>query len=37
MPPPDAPQCTPEMTEYYLGKKKVTLDDLKAQVEKALG
>src|ERR1051326_2395150 len=34
--PPDAPQCTPEMTEYYLGKKKVNLDDLKAQVEKAL-
>ena len=34
--PPDAPQCTPEMTEYYLGKKKVNLDDLKAQVEKSL-
>jgi biopolymer transport protein TolR len=34
--PPDSPQCTPEMTEYYLGKKKVTLDDLKASVEKAL-
>ena len=34
--PPDSPQCTPEMTEYYLGKKKVNLDDLKASVEKAL-
>ena len=34
--PPDSPQCTPEMTEYYLGKKKITLDDLKASVEKAL-
>lgn len=34
--PPDAPQCTPESTEVYLGKKKVNLDDLKAQVEKAL-
>lgn len=34
--PPDSPQCTPEMTEYYLGKKKVNLDDLKTSVEKAL-
>src|ERR1043165_5837676 len=34
--PPDAPQCTPEMTEYYLGKKKVNADELKSQVEKAL-
>jgi biopolymer transport protein TolR len=34
--PPDAPQCTPEMTEYYLGKKKVNLEELKAQVEKSL-
>ena len=34
--PPDAPQCTPEMTEYYLGKKKINLDELKSQVEKAL-
>ena len=34
--PPDSPQCTPEMTEYYLGKKKVNLDDLKSSVEKAL-
>lgn len=34
--PPDSPQCTPESTEVYLGKKKVNLEDLKAQVEKAL-
>ena len=34
--PPDAPQCTPEMTEYYLGKKKVNLEELKTQVEKSL-
>jgi biopolymer transport protein TolR len=34
--PPDSPQCTPEATEVYLGKKKVNMDDLKAQVEKAL-
>ena len=34
--PPDSPQCTPEATEVYLGKKKVNLDDLKSQVEKAL-
>jgi biopolymer transport protein ExbD/biopolymer transport protein TolR len=34
--PPDAPQCTPESTEVYLGKKKVNLEDLKSQVEKAL-
>lgn len=34
--PPDSPQCTPESTEVYLGKKKVNLDDLKSQVEKAL-
>ena len=34
--PPDGPQCTPEATEVYLGKKKVNLDDLKTQVEKAL-
>jgi len=34
--PPDAPQCTAEMTEYYLGKKKVNLDELKTQVEKAI-
>ncbi len=34
--PPDAPQCTPEATEVYLGKKKVNLEDMKAQVEKAL-
>jgi biopolymer transport protein TolR len=34
--PPDSPHCTPEMTEYYLGKKRVNLDDLKNQVEKAL-
>jgi len=34
--PPDSPQCTPESTEVYLGKKKVNMDDLKAQVEKAL-
>ncbi|HEX5702951.1 MAG TPA: biopolymer transporter ExbD [Pyrinomonadaceae bacterium] len=34
--PPDSPQCTPEATEVYLGKKKVNMDDLKTQVEKAL-
>ena len=34
--PPDSPQCTPEATEVYLGKKKVNMEDLKAQVEKAL-
>jgi biopolymer transport protein TolR len=34
--PPDAPQCTPELTEVYLGKKKVNLEDMKSQVEKAL-
>jgi biopolymer transport protein TolR len=34
--PPDSPQCTPEATEIYLGKKKVNLEDLKTQVEKAL-
>lgn len=34
--PPDAPQCTPESTEVYLGKKKVNLEDMKSQVEKAL-
>src|SRR5687768_2133610 len=34
--PPDAPQCTAEATEVYLGKKKVNLEDLKDQVEKAL-
>ena len=34
--PPDSPQCTPESTEVYLGKKKVNMEDLKAQVEKAL-
>lgn len=34
--PPDAPQCTPESTEVYLGKKKVNLEDMKGQVEKAL-
>ena len=34
--PPDSPQCTPESTEVYLGKKKVNMDDLKTQVEKAL-
>lgn len=34
--PPDAPQCTPESTEVYLGKKKVNMEDLKSQVEKAL-
>lgn len=34
--PPDSPQCTPEATEVYLGKKKVNMDDLKSQVEKAL-
>jgi len=34
--PPDSPQCTPENTEVYLGKKKVNLEDLKTQVEKAL-
>jgi biopolymer transport protein TolR len=34
--PPDAPQCTPETTEVYLGKKKVNLEDMKSQVEKAL-
>jgi len=34
--PPDAPQCTPEATEVYLGKKKVNLEDMKGQVEKAL-
>lgn len=34
--PPDAPQCTPEATEVYLGKKKVNFEDLKNQVEKAL-
>ncbi|MGZ5435746.1 MAG: ExbD/TolR family protein [Pyrinomonadaceae bacterium] len=34
--PPDAPQCTPEATEVYLGKKKVNLEDMKSQVEKAL-
>ena len=33
--PPDSPQCTPEATEVYLGKKKVNLEDLKSQVEKA--
>ncbi len=27
--PPDAPQCTPEATEVYLGKKKVNLEDMK--------
>jgi biopolymer transport protein ExbD/biopolymer transport protein TolR len=34
--PPDSPQCTPEATEVYLAKKKVNLEDLKSQVEKAL-
>jgi biopolymer transport protein TolR len=34
--PPDSPQCTPESTEVYLGKKKVNMEDLKTQVEKAL-
>ena len=34
--PPDSPQCTPESTEVYLGKKKVNMEDLKSQVEKAL-
>ena len=34
--PPDAPQCTTEATEVYLGKKKVNLEDMKGQVEKAL-
>lgn len=34
--PPDAPQCTAEATEVYLGKKRVNLEDLKDQVEKAL-
>ncbi len=34
--PPDSPQCTPEATEVYLGKKKVNMEDLKSQVEKAL-
>ena len=34
--PPDSPQCTPEMTEVYMAKKKVNLDDLKSSVEKAL-
>ena len=34
--PPDAPQCTPEATEVYLGKKKVNIEDMKSQVEKAL-
>jgi biopolymer transport protein ExbD/biopolymer transport protein TolR len=34
--PPDAPQCTAEATEVYLGKKKVNLEDMKSQVEKAL-
>ena len=34
--PPDSPQCTPEATEVYLGKKKVNLEDMKSQVEKAL-
>jgi len=34
--PPQRPACNPEDTEYYLGKKKVNLDDLKSQVEKAL-
>lgn len=34
--PPDSPQCTPESTEVYLGKKKINLEDLKIQVEKAL-
>jgi biopolymer transport protein TolR len=33
---PNHPECRPEETEYYLGKKKVNLDDLKNQVEKAL-
>lgn len=32
----NAPPCTPEDTDYYLGKKKVNIDDLKTQVEKAL-
>ncbi len=32
----NAPLCSPEDTDYYLGKKKVSLDDLKSQVEKAL-
>lgn len=32
----NAPPCSPEDTDYYLGKKKVNLDDLKTQVEKAL-
>ena len=31
-----APPCSPEDTDYYIGKKKVNLDDLKSQVEKAL-
>ena len=31
-----SPPCVPEDTDYYLGKKKVNLDDLKSQVEKAL-
>ena len=34
--PTNRPQCRPEETEYYLGKKKVNLDDLKSQVEKSL-
>ena len=34
--PPDAPQCAAEATEVYLGKKKVNLEDMKSQVEKAL-
>ncbi|MEK6337022.1 MAG: biopolymer transporter ExbD [Acidobacteriota bacterium] len=33
---PNHPECRPEETEYYLGKKKVSLDALKEQVEKAL-
>ena len=33
---PGRTECRPEDTEYYLGKKKVNLDDLKSQVEKAL-
>ncbi len=33
---PNHPECRPEETEYYLGKKKVNLDVLKDQVEKAL-
>jgi biopolymer transport protein TolR len=34
--PPDSPQCTPEMTGIYLAKKKVSLEELKSSVEKAL-